>query len=709
MHPIKLVGFAAVTVVAAFISSSAFARTLVWTGATNTQWSILPDDKNWRDLDDPDNTNIAFEEGSDVIFDDTASGFTVALTKTAASGHQFDVGKITFQNESKAYTLTANVDPWVQSYGAFGPMEKKGAGQLTVQKRLDMIGNFTCEGGTFKSTTGSAWVGEFRSTVGSLHDSRTVEFKNGSALTVTGSHMFGYPGSADNVTLLFNGCTVNFGAEQWFPKRMRVVNCPFFRSSGVVRMASGVRFEGSGLSTPYMIGEYWSTATLSIGSRGSYGDIYVEDVTGDGVTVDDKPDLVISNILTETSVTAGSTWNAGTQFRKLGPGCMFLANQSTGSPATSNFEVAEGVLQIGSLGFTDSTRTALGNINPGIKRAITVKSGATFTPSGHIGLPNTPRNWELVLDGGTLAPKDGMGMVFGELTFKNDATYVPQIPFSGWICYGAWGATRKFSVDGTRPYVFQPRSENVGQAFFMVGFTDADIEAREATDVPGHPGFTNLYSVVEFAVPDITKSDAADMTMGFVIRDVKNMTWNTESNYSSTGGWGTDCGWAKFTYHGGIKKTGAGTLVLTAANIYTHTTEVAAGTLVVNGSISKSSGVTVDAGAYLGGLGTVPAVTVAANGGFSVSAAKEPSSALSVPSLTAAGPVCFQMTDANGDKGALDGHTLLKLADKPATLDMTGWKVVGANGRKLSYALAYDPSTGAVSAAFEGGLRVLLK
>jgi len=65
-----------------------------------------------------------------------------------------------------------------------------------------------------------------------------------------------------------------------------------------------------------------------------------------------------------------------------------------------------------------------------------------------------------------------------------------------------------------------------------------------------------------------------------------------------------------------ITKTGDGNMVLSGANNYTGATTVSGGKLIVNGNISTSN-TTVQAGATLGGSGTVGAVTVQTNGIFS--------------------------------------------------------------------------------------------
>ena len=69
------------------------------------------------------------------------------------------------------------------------------------------------------------------------------------------------------------------------------------------------------------------------------------------------------------------------------------------------------------------------------------------------------------------------------------------------------------------------------------------------------------------------------------------------------------------TGDGSVTKTGAQTLTLTGASNYTASTAVSAGKLLVDGSISSSSLVTVNSGAALGGIGSVGnSVTVSSGG-----------------------------------------------------------------------------------------------
>ncbi|MDX6766573.1 MAG: autotransporter-associated beta strand repeat-containing protein [Candidatus Methylacidiphilales bacterium] len=64
-----------------------------------------------------------------------------------------------------------------------------------------------------------------------------------------------------------------------------------------------------------------------------------------------------------------------------------------------------------------------------------------------------------------------------------------------------------------------------------------------------------------------------------------------------------------------LTKTGNGTQILSGNNTYTGATAVNGGTLLINGSLSGTSGVTVATGATLGGSGTINALVTVGSGG----------------------------------------------------------------------------------------------
>ena len=87
---------------------------------------------------------------------------------------------------------------------------------------------------------------------------------------------------------------------------------------------------------------------------------------------------------------------------------------------------------------------------------------------------------------------------------------------------------------------------------------------------------------------------------------------------------------------GSLVKTGSGTLTLSAKNVYTGSTTVNDGSLIVNGSIAASRRTTVNDGATLGGNGVVGTTLIKAGGVLA------PGPSGSVGTLTVAGNLAFQ-------------------------------------------------------------------
>ena len=138
---------------------------------------------------------------------------------------------------------------------------------------------------------------------------------------------------------------------------------------------------------------------------------------------------------------------------------------------------------------------------------------------------------------------------------------------------------------------------------------------------------------------------------------------------------------------GALVKQGAGTMVLSGANGYNGTTTVAVGTLLVNGTNSGSGAFGVDAGATLGGSGSI-AGAVNVSGVLAPGASIE-SLATGTLSLATGSSVAYEanpldanladLIDITGDLN-LDGSVTLDLS--AADLSNAGWVL----GNKLSIA-----------------------
>lgn len=120
---------------------------------------------------------------------------------------------------------------------------------------------------------------------------------------------------------------------------------------------------------------------------------------------------------------------------------------------------------------------------------------------------------------------------------------------------------------------------------------------------------------------------------------------------------------------GAVNKQGAGTTILTGANSYTGTTDIAAGTLVVNGNQSAATGaVTVRNGTTLAGSGVLGGAVTVQNGG-SLSPGNSPGTlTMGALTLNTGSTLNFELGVPNVVGGALND---LIVANGNLTLDGT--------------------------------------
>ena len=702
-------------------------RDLIWVGgaegADAKKWDLTT--LNWRVAGDETRTPVAFESGDNVLFDDSAVSFDVYMMQVAEPNNQlqYNIGNVVFSNDVNNYSWQVFTDTWTQARGAMGTVDKWGDADLTIKSRFDNPGDFTCHGGRVISATGSWWVGEWRSTLGSLHNTRSVTFLPGTALKVTANALFGAPGSASSVSILFNGAAIDLQGQQAFPI-VTFTNCPsFFAKGGNLCFWRNAYFRGHGLAPHVLAGDNYLLAfnrAIDLGNSMS-STIHVDDLTGDGVTVDGQDDLIVSNKLGCVVAPSNGSYPCETSFRKTGKGTMVLAN-SKYSDATGDVEVAEGKLvicgQAQGLGLTASNwlHTAIGAVAGTRTRTVTVRKDGTLeilkrNTESPFGCLNTPQEWNLLIDGGTLVLGEETLANFGCLTLKDATFQYTKGPSSGWFpSWGAFTIAQKLAFDGSTPYdLTVPAHTGLRDIpYLTLGFTLSSEKGDEPVK-PAWPHLTNLWSVVDFDVTDITKDSETDATIRLPIRNMVNMSYPDYNNTKINGYTYNPWQWCYF--QGGIRKTGAGTLCLNGAISYTHTTEVAGGALLVDSSLATSSGVTIDSGAWLGGTGTVSTVTVKDGGGFICYAGRNTAKPLRVPSLTAEGDVVVRVANPDGREATDFRQPVLQLTAKPASVDFQNWRVSydGEEDHGRSFSFRYDPGTGVVSAFYSGGTMVIFR
>ena len=699
-------------------------RDLVWNNAAGTGlWNLT--DANWHVKDDPEKSPVCFASGDNAWFLDlsqAAETVTVCrrLPNFKISEQTWDVGRFVVSNEFNAFTFnskrrnnenTADVSNanWYTADSKLGSFEKWGAADVRLNFRFEDAFPVNIYEGRFITGSGSDYVGEWYCCLGSLYKNHDIYFWTNSTLRLEANATFGAINSATSPMLYLNGATLDFAATglQNFPKTVfNDASLSFSRWPSAIYFSNNTEYHGT---KPYVYTCNYPLSssgvpTVTFGRNKAFVDVRVDDVTDDA-----RPDLIFSNRVVDVTRTQGtSVFRIMNTFQKKGLGTMAFHNPF--STTTGNFEVVEGTLEVGGSdpNSFDLSYSTLGRMNPAQERTITVMNGATIDFKVKTGVMSVPRNWKLVVDGGTLRSSASPALYLGALEL-NDATVELAAPYKGWLPYGYLSVTRLLKFGGKMPCTLACPSVNADQAFLTIGFTDADRrDDREYCNKNGQ-SFTNLWSVLEMDVADITGNAETDATIGLIIRNMYNMTWRTDTDFSSTGGWGDTMNpYRAYRFLGGIKKTGAGTLRLTNTSTYNYTTEIAAGALVVDGSIAASSGVTVDAGAYLGGTGTVAAVSFKNAGGLLCSmGAKD---VLKSPSVTAEGSVVVKVqAPAGADKK--DFHQdLLQITGRPASVDFTNWSVSfpGAEGSK-GFVLKYDAATGLVSGAYAGGTLVIFR
>jgi fibronectin-binding autotransporter adhesin len=163
---------------------------------------------------------------------------------------------------------------------------------------------------------------------------------------------------------------------------------------------------------------------------------------------------------------------------------------------------------------------------------------------------------------------------------------------------------------------------------------------------------------------------------------------------------------------GSVQQNGSGTAILTATNTYIGDTVINAGSLIVNGSIANSSMTIVNAGATLGGAGTVGETMV--NGGGTIAPGN------SIGTLNISGNIAFArgsiyQVEANAASQAdkvvatgtatINGGTVQVLAGAGNYAPATTYTILTANGGRsgsfssvtsnfafLNPSLTYDPN-----------------
>jgi fibronectin-binding autotransporter adhesin len=178
-------------------------------------------------------------------------------------------------------------------------------------------------------------------------------------------------------------------------------------------------------------------------------------------------------------------------------------------------------------------------------------------------------------------------------------------------------------------------------SFELVG--DGSLHSQGAVTVNGGA----LFNIAGIAAAGTTIGDLAGA--GSIFLGDKALTFGTVNDTAFSGPISGN--------GGGLVKQGAGTFTLSGANSYTGTTDVLAGTLLVNGNQSAATGLTsVAAGATLGGTGTIGGDVVVADGATLAPGAGGPATLTINGNLALSGDstLAYEFGQANNPGGPLN-------------------------------------------------------
>ena len=502
--------------------------------------------------------------------------------------------------------------------GIASGFRKTGAGTLELGDGTAHAYNSTYTGdvdvveGTLFMNTGNATDASDRSSVfGAQRYPHTFTVHPGATLHLGASDTMGQFYAENNVTIHVNGGTLKQTANKTNGFGPLILENATVSYSGVTGAWPTLGF-GGGLTvigTNTLTFANTDNATLFFAKRdGSASDCYVAEISGKG-TADDTTDLKFS-----ARIADAPNWNTkhsavAFNMRKTGPGMLELANAS--STTTGRIEIVEGTVKLATAlsntepRFECPTSSTIGNLSSS-DLSVVVNGGTLWiTQNDQFGQANAVNNFTLAVTNGTIRQTSGKvnAMPFLDL-------YDATLDYSG-ANSGAGGDTTQFQpygtfvfaqrvrFDGTRPYDLQ----NVGgTCHFSLGWQNDSYQEIDGEKIYQH-------GKTEFHVADITQNAEPDVTIGVVLKPALRWAGNTSNSL-----------YANTYFRTGLLKTGPGTLRLNcctaAGKYYSEATRVNGGTLLVDATTFNSTNVIVQAGAYLGGTGTVARASIEAGGGF---------------------------------------------------------------------------------------------
>jgi autotransporter-associated beta strand protein len=441
-----------------------------------------------------------------------------------------------------------------------GGVTKAGAGTLVLNAANTFTGVTTVSAGVLDARTNTA--------LGTVAGATTVT--SGAALQVDGIGLL----IAEPVTL--NGTGIASGGAL----RNLANNNTW---SGAITLGSAARINSDAGTLTVSNTISGATMALTVGGAGNTTVSGVIGTTTGTLTKDGTGTLTVSAANTYTGAT---TISAGAL--KLGIANAVGASSAVTVAIGATFDLNAFSDAVGSL-------AGAGTVTSGVAGAVTLTAGGNNTSTTFSGILQNGSGTVALTKAGT-----------GTLTLSGANTYTAVTTVSAGVL-DAQSNTALGTTAGATTLTAGAALQVDG-----IGLLIAEPITLNGTGIAGGGALRNLANnntwsgAITLGSATRINSDAGTLTVSNTISGAAMaLTVGGAGNTTVSGVIGTTTGT--------LTKDGAGTLTLSAANTYTGTTTVSAGTLLVNGS-QGSSAVSLNGGT-LGGTGTVGAITSTALGG----------------------------------------------------------------------------------------------
>lgn len=401
---------------------------------------------------------------------------------------------------------------------------------------------------------------------------------------------------------------------------------------------------------------------------------------------------------TGTTLTYSGVIAGAGSLTKTGSGQLTLSGDNSFS---GGLRIAQGTLRAQSntaaLGVGTVTLSGgnlqLAGTNLAFNRNTTVTANATITADRTSGSSqsSTHTMGTLSIGGSTLTISRGSnitgsgngGVVFGATTLSGNTTFSPGANAA--LTLGALsdgGSARTITKTGAGSLTLATAAASfANDSTFAIQAGSLALNHSSALGARSRVTLSTGATLSLGASPVLGALDGAGGTVNLGSNTLT--VGNAANNLSSSFG-------GVISGNGSLVKAGTGTLTLSGANSYSGTTSVQGGKLVVNGS-ATSSAFTVNAGASLGGNGSIGALTVAEDG--ILSPGNSPGTLHARNTLWEGGGVyLWEISRATGDPGSqwdllsVNGVlTLGSTSDNPFTIAIASLDLDGDAGAASNF------------------------